>query len=121
MGTRMQTTRNRRNAPRWGLVWVSVFLAIIAIIVSINLVFRPARYYLWYPFAFGWIWVPFGFFFLFLTLRWFFWPWGWSYQRSSWTGGDAYEILRERFARGEITNEQFERMTRDLNQNEIQS
>src|SRR5574341_1450171 len=39
------------------------------------------------------------------------------YPRRYWRyGDDAYYILRERYARGEITKEQFEQMMRDLQQ-----
>ena len=34
--------------------------------------------------------------------------------------GDEYQILRERYARGEITREQFDQMTRDLDQHQNQ-
>ncbi len=49
----------------------------------------------------------------FFLLRFFWWGWwggrGWSY------GGDsAMQVLRERFARGELTKEQFEQMRKDL-------
>jgi putative membrane protein len=118
MESEMETTRYRRNGQRWVLVWISFFLGIIAIIVTANLVFRPAGYYPWYPFGFGWIWIPLAFFFLFFALRWFFWPRGWGYWGGYWTGDDAYYILRERFARGEITKDQFEQMSRDLQEHE---
>jgi len=44
---------------------------------------------------------------------------GWLPQRSSPAGsgsgeGDAMELLRQRYARGEIDREQFERMREDL-------
>ncbi len=68
-------------------------------------------------FPFGWLW---GFFFIFIAfwfVRWIFWPWRWHYPRRYWRYGDeAYYILRERYARGEITKEQFEQMMRDLQQ-----
>lgn len=114
----METGRYRRNAQRWVLVWVGVFLGVVGIIVAAGLVLRPFEYYPWFPSFFGWIWIPFAFFFLFFALRWFFWPWGWAYLGGHWTGDDAYSILRERFARGEITIEQFEQMTRELEQRE---
>jgi putative membrane protein len=113
----MGTSEYRRNS-QWALVWVIVLLAIIAFIVASSLVFRPPGYYSWYPFSFGWIWVPFAFFFLFFGLRWYFWPWGWGDRRRYRNGEDAYFVLRERFARGEITREQFEQMSRDLQEHE---
>jgi len=113
METEMASGHYRRSGQRWTLVWVGVFLVAIAAVVVARLLVQPAGYP-WYPFGFGWIWIPFAFFFLFFVLRWFFWPWGWGYGRGYWTGDDAYSILRERFARGEITKEQFEQMSRDL-------
>jgi len=110
----METSEYRRNGQRSALIWVTVFLGVIGIIVSANLVFHPSGYYPWYPFGFGWIWILFGFLFLFFVLRWFFWPWGWGYKRGYWAGDNAYYVLRERFAQGEITKEQFEQMSRNL-------
>jgi uncharacterized membrane protein len=118
MGAEMQTTRYRKNGRQWALVWVGIFLTVITIIVTANLVFRPVGYYPWYPFGFGWIWIPFTFFFLLFALRWFFWPWRWGYRRGYLTGDDAYCTLRERFARREITREQFDQMSRDLQEQE---
>ncbi|MBI3840946.1 MAG: SHOCT domain-containing protein [Thaumarchaeota archaeon] len=43
------------------------------------------------------------------------WPWGWGYGRGYWHRHDeAEEILRQRFAKGEITKEQFDQMLKDL-------
>ena len=78
--------------------------------------------YYGYPW-FGWGFFPFGFLFflifLFINFRVVFWGWGgaWGWRRRYWYGyGDASEILRQRYARGEITKEQFEQMSRDLEQ-----
>jgi putative membrane protein len=70
----------------------------------------------------GW-WFPFGWFFfipifflIFFAFRWFFWG-GWWWSRGSqyrWGHDAAFEILRERFASGEITKEQYEQMRKDL-------
>ena len=78
-----------------------------------------------YPF-YGWWFFPFGFFVfifvVFFAFRFIFWGfWGWGWRRRYWYGygygyGDAHEILRQRYARGEITKEQFDQMTRDLEQ-----
>lgn len=75
--------------------------------------------------VFGWWFFPFGFIFfiifLFLIFRLAFWGWGWGWRHRYWYGygyGDAHEILRQRYARGEITKEQFDQMTRDLEQHQ---
>jgi uncharacterized membrane protein len=114
----METSQYRRNGQRWSFLWVSVFLGVIGIILIANLVFRPLGYFPRYSFSFGWIWIPFAFFFLFFAIRLFFWPWGWGYEPGYSTSDDAYYILRERFARGEITRERFEQMSRDLQEHE---
>jgi putative membrane protein len=72
-----------------------------------------------YPFFF---FFPLGFiffiFFVFFIVRLVFWGgwWGWrgGYRRYYWT--DAKEVLRQRYARGEITKEQFDQMNRDLDE-----
>jgi len=79
--------------------------------------------YYGYPW-FGWWFFPFGFiffiFFLFFIFRLVFWGWGggWGWRRRYGYGyyGDAQEIIRQRYARGEITKEQFDQMSRDLEQ-----
>lgn len=74
--------------------------------------------YFAYPFFF----FPLGFFvFLivaFVVFRLIFWGWGWGwrggYGHGGWGYGNAKEILRRRYARGEITKEQFDQMRKDL-------
>ena len=114
----METSRYRRGEQRWALISGGIFITLIGAVVTVSLLFHAVGHYPWYPFGFGWIWIPFGFFLLFFVLRWFFWPWGWGYSREYWTRDDEYYILRERFARGEITKEQFETMSRDLDEHE---
>jgi putative membrane protein len=70
----------------------------------------------WFPL--GWFFFVPIFFLIFFAFRWFFWG-GWWWGRGSRHGWDydpAFEILRERFARGEITKEQYEQTRRDLAQ-----
>src|SRR5208337_2432234 len=61
---------------------------------------------------FGWFFFPFGLFFivfiLFFAFRWFWFPWGRGYYYGRWYRHDeASQILRQRYARGEITRDQF--------------
>jgi putative membrane protein len=71
----------------------------------------------------GFFFFPFGFFFFLLFLffvfggfRW--WGWGgWRGYPMTWGYHDgASEILRQRYARGEITKDQFDQMMRDIEQ-----
>ena len=81
--------------------------------------------YYGFPGFSGWFFFPFGFFsiffILFLVSRLVFWPWGrgWGLRHGyGYHYGDANEILRQRYARGEITKEQFDQMMRDLEQHQ---
>ena len=110
-----QEARRIRRTISYGIVAI---LAIIGIVTSISIYLRATQSGSWYGypfFGFGWIGIIFGFFFVFWILRWAFWsgrPYGYGY--GGWSHGDPYSIIRERYARGEITKEQFELMTRDL-------
>jgi len=98
---------------------VPVLVAALAVIVIGATVYSQAAT----PLAYGWWpWAPFGWFFFipllfvaFFALRFFWWgPWGgrgWYYHEDS-----SMLVLRERFARGELTKEQFEQMRKDLAQ-----
>ena len=48
------------------------------------------------------------------AVRWLAGAWGESPRDRSGGGGDALEIVRTRYARGEISHEEFERMRREL-------
>jgi putative membrane protein len=121
------------NDPRWqarrwiGLGFLLVFaVAVAAMIYFLFVVFpgnAPLGTYPFYPFPFGWLWIFFGFFLFFGLLRWAFFPWHWGgyYRRYGYgygygRGEAAYHILRERYARGEITKDQYDAMMRDLYQ-----
>jgi uncharacterized membrane protein len=104
-----------------------VALAILAVVLvgfafSVNsssaVNYGSFPYFGWWggPF-FGWFFFIPLIFIAFFAFRWFWWrPWG-----RGWYGGYGYddpamETLRQRFARGEISKEQYEQMAKDLEQ-----
>jgi len=105
-------------------MWVGL-LALVAVLILVPIglsavfyILRPiGRAYFpfmgYYPFFFPFGWV-FGFLILFFLLRWIFWPWGWGHRGRYRGYPDEYHILRVRYAKGEITKDQFDQMTRDL-------
>ena len=99
-----------------GAVFFGVFLIVLgaAFFSGFAAPFYPFGYRPFF-FPFGWL---FGIFFVFLIFRFLFWPWGWGwgYHRRYWDYDRAYYILRERYARGELSKEQYEAMLRDLEQ-----
>ena len=113
---------------RW-VGWVVFALVLVALIgffgaIAARGYFGPMVTYSGYPF-FGWFFFPIGFIFFFIFIffvfRLVFWGlggWGWrrGYYRYGYGYGDAREILRQRYARGEITKDQFDQMMRDLEQ-----
>jgi putative membrane protein len=126
----MQTNYREQHPRRGGIFgWVILAVVIVAIVSFFAVVALrgyptgPMMTYNGYPVFGWWFFFPFGFFFIFFILffvgRFIFWPWGWGWRRRYWYGyGDAHEILRQRYARGEITKEQFDQMTRDLEQHQ---
>jgi putative membrane protein len=115
----MESSSYGRRPLVWVLLPVLLVVALAAVVIGASSYFNAATpgAYGWWPGApFGWfIFIPL-FFIAFFALRFFWWGrWGghgWYYQ-----GDSATQVLRERFARGEITKEQFEQMRRDLAQN----
>ncbi len=119
---------NRRAHRHWiGIGFLVVFAVFVAAMIYFmfqygsSFVSGTPGYppYFWFPF--GFFWVFFLFFLLFGVLRFALWgPWRWGgYYRHYGSYGrpnEAYHILRERYARGEITKDQYESMMRDLYQ-----
>ena len=106
--------------PRRVLGWAFIALLVLfAVSIAVSLVVFVLRgsstgyvFFPFFPFGFWWI---FFLFFIFWGFRWWA-GWGW-YGRPYWRyHDDAHAILRSRYARGEITREQFEQMMRDLEQ-----
>ncbi len=118
-----------RSAHRRG--WVGWVVGGLVVALLIGVLVFPSFWgptmmgpYGYYPR--GWFFFPFGFliffFVIFIVARTLFWGWGWGwrggYGRGYWGRrgywGDAEEILRQRYARGEISKDQFDQMMRDL-------
>jgi putative membrane protein len=107
------------------LVPITVAIALVAFLISISLFFWSGSpqsfigppFYRWgfgFPFL-GWIFLIPLVFLVFFPLRWLFWgPWCPGRFWSDGYDDSALDILRQRFARGEITKEQLEEMQRDL-------
>ncbi len=108
----------RRRGRIWLLVIVAVLIIVPLLASAIFYGLRPmgrahlpflGHYPLFFPF--GWI---FSFLIIFFVLRLIFWPWGWRSRRRNRGHWNEYHILRVRYSRGEITKDQFDQMTRDL-------
>ncbi len=130
-----QESNSTRRIVGWGIIIVGLII-VIGLLIAVSLYyFAPWRpgvvggdfdypfFFPSFPFHFGWLGPIFLILIVFLIARWFFWPLrerggeGASYylypkqQRP-----DAESIVKERYAKGEITKEQFEQMLRDLRQ-----
>ena len=102
---------------RWApfVLLAGIFAVVIAAGVIARVLSPGGPGAVWYPF-YG-LWPLFLLFALFWAVRWFLWPWGWGggySRRGYWHGDESYYILRARYARGEITKEQYDQMMRDL-------
>ncbi len=119
-----QESRHIRRIIAFGLAAIVAVIALLGALALVIGISRPTGvgYYPFFPFfGFGWIGALFAFFFVFWIGRWIFWGWGWGwgghYPRRYWRYRDeSYYIIRERYASGEITKDQYDQMMRDLQQ-----
>lgn len=113
-----------RPGIRW---WWFPVLAIgvpVAIVIGLVVVGAIGLLFGVHSFGPGWgfvwffPWPFFLFFFVIFAVFRFGWWGGWGYYRypRGYYGRDPREIVRERYARGEISREQLESMLRDLDQ-----
>jgi uncharacterized membrane protein len=106
-------TRHRRGLMGW-VIGGLVILLLAGLFLVPLLYGLPTRPYA-YPFPF--FFFPFGFliffFAIFFVVRVLFWGFGWGWRGQGYYG-DATEILKQRYARGDISKDQFDQMMRDL-------
>jgi putative membrane protein len=127
----MYQSNNRPTSLRWVLVPIGVLAVVAVLFIGVSLYFRgaPAQ-----PYYGDWYWFPFGgLFFLvpvlflgFFAFRFFWWgSCGWGSGRYpgwyQYPQDEAIETIRQRFARGEITKEQFEQLKKELEDGETAS
>ena len=118
----MYPQRNGRSYVGIGLAVMLMLIGVAAIIWALEP--HPAGTGIAYPFGwgFGLLWL-FFLFWIFVSL--FARPWrrsGWGYGPGSygaygwrrWARDPAVDALRERYARGELTKDQFDQMMKDL-------
>lgn len=111
---------DRPRRSYWGIGLAALVLVAFLLVVAAWVIHpyypAPGMYYVgwWFFFPFGFIFFVFVLFFIGRLL---FWPWGWGGRRNYWYRHDeAYYIIRQRYARGEITKDQYDQMMRDLEQ-----
>lgn len=104
-----------RRIVGWGIIGLIAVIG-VSIVLSLYFVPRPqgAFYYQFVPFHFGWLGGIFLVFVVFWIAKWLIWPWRGGYYSYRYQHRTAESILKERYAKGEITKEQFEQMMRDL-------
>jgi len=108
----------RQSYPSRAWILIPLLGAVVVLGIAAALFFHgpPAVgvfpwYGWWFPLP--WIFIPL-IFLAFFSIRWFLWG-GWRgglYYR--WYNDPAIEIVKQRFARGEITKDQFDQMVKDL-------
>jgi putative membrane protein len=108
-----------RRIVGWGII---ALIAVIGISVILSLSIAPRQsgtffHYPFFPLRFGWLGGILLIVVVLLIARWWlFWPRRGYYSDAQQQRVDATSIVKERYAKGEITKEQFEQMLRDLRQ-----
>lgn len=104
-----QESNRLRRIVGWAIVGL---IAVIGVSIALSFYFGLGGRGGFFPFPFGWLGGIFLVLIIFWIARWFFWPWGRGWYRYEHRGAES--ILKERYAKGEITKEQFQQMMLDL-------
>jgi putative membrane protein len=108
----------------WGIIGLIVAIGVSILLSLYFAPWRPGGFssHFFFPFHFGWLGTIFLIFIVILIARWFFGPWrggrGGYYSYPQEQTPDAVSIVKERYAKGEITKEQFDQIMGDLRQHE---
>jgi putative membrane protein len=97
-----------RQILGWGIIGI---ISVIGVSIVLSIYFGARPHGLGFPFSFGWLGGIFLIFIVFWLARWFFWPRRGYYSHQH---RNAESILKERYAKGEITRDQFEQMMSDV-------
>ncbi|HJU35617.1 MAG TPA: SHOCT domain-containing protein [Nitrososphaera sp.] len=115
-----QSNRIRRIVG-WGIIGLITIVAasvVLSYFTPRPVVEEEGFYYNnpFFLFRFGWVGGIILIFITFWLARWFLWPWRrrGDYFSYGYPHRDAESILKERYAKGEITKEQFEQIMCDL-------
>lgn len=103
-----QESSRIRRIVGWGIVGLIVVIGASIALSAFAFGGRGG----FFPFHFGWLGGIFLLLLIFWIARWFFWPWGRGWYR--YEHRSAESILRERYAKGDITKEQFPQMMSNL-------
>jgi putative membrane protein len=107
----------------WSLLGLIILVGALIATSIVFLVYRsPVSYYQifpFFPFHFGFLGIILLILIIFWIARWWFWS-GIGGRRVYYSenSGEVDAILRKRYAKGEITREQFERMKWELKQHD---
>ena len=116
-----QESKSLRRYVVWGLlgliilVGASIATSVVFFVSRSSATSYPFFPFPFFPFHFGFLGIILLLFIIFWVARCGFWPWN-GRRRTYYSEyrDQADEILRERYAKGEIKKEQFEQMMQDL-------
>ncbi len=120
----------RSDGMRWLWIGLSGMFILIGLAAVLDVLLYGARTfspggnttsYFWNWAPWNLLWNLIGLFIflwvLFFLFRVFVRPWRWHRNWDFWERDSAEEILRQRYARGEITKDQFDKMMDDIHRN----